>query len=498
VPRFLLDNFAGGLNLRDSPGEIAQNETPSALNWTLDQRGGLKRRKGCEAISVSLPGTGGKAAFIFYSAALDQWLCARESAAAMHLFTRPGDFSGVWTDRGSINASVAAFVSFVDFAGATPKVVLASGVIGSANGDVRTWDGTTLTTVFGLQGSALAVWENRVWMAGYTISTASGNPTTLFACKSGDPATWAVASGGLQVDLRDLNGAALTALGIAGGNLIAFKQRSAYRITDFATGAYQTLDPSAGCMGSYSLVQARGKLYTWGADGLYEWDGVGSGKNVGDKARSLFARDAALVGGVPALCAGLVEDRLLFAYPSAAGGNNDLLLEYDPAHTWLMKHALPLFSANEVSSFARKGADLYMAVRDADVIFKVFSVLPGHDDATNVISSYRTGWLELAGGRLARIIHAQIEGYVESGQTSFKMRVYKDWSLSAYDEYDLTADLMGVGSGINYYFELASSRLHSLGHARSFAFEFVATSTGALSAGVFVDSLALDWIPLER
>jgi len=185
MPTIKLADFAGGLNLRDSPTEIAPNETPDALNWTLDTRGAARLRPGA-ALAATLPGTSNKPAFIFYSAALDQWLCARESGAVLKLFTRPGDLSGSWTDRGQINASSTRRRRFRRLARRDAAGVLCSALTGSTNGDTRTWDGTTLTTVDAGQGWALVVWQNRVWRIGYPVSGASGNPTRLGACKVGD------------------------------------------------------------------------------------------------------------------------------------------------------------------------------------------------------------------------------------------------------------------------------------------------------------------------
>lgn len=504
-------DFSGGLNLRDSPTEIAANETPEATNWTLDQRGALTWRKGCTNVA-SLPGVSGKAAFIFYSAALDQWLCARETAGApntIRLHTRPGDLSGSWTDRGSLmggGANLSMLVSFVDWPGQTPMVVVASaGPTTATGGATQTWDGTTLGAPAGqLAGNGLAVWQNRVWRIGYPVNDASGNLARLFASKVGDPSVW-TAPDGLTVDIRDKDASRLTGIGIAGGRLIVFKRRSAYAVTDSATGAYTTIDSASGAQGPLAVVPQRGRLYTWGADSLYEWDGVGPGKRVGDKARPLFATDAALVGGVPALCGGVVEDRVLFAYPSSGGGTNDLLLEFDPGHGWLMKHSLASSSKNEISSFASKEAALYGAVRDGDVMFQMFAAtFSGTDDVDiQAPASYRTRWLDVDAGKLYRIIRAQLAAFLTYGGgahstgATLVLRVYKDGDTTSFTDYDVSADVLSnvsVKYGATATFPAI---IHSLGHARTFAFEFVATYTSDVPH-VVVSRLALDPVLLER
>lgn len=503
MPSLLINDFSGGLNLRDNPAELELNETPSALNWTIDTRGAIRVRNGCLNV-VALPGVSGKAAYIFYSAALDQWLCVRETAGApntLHLHTRPADFSGVWTDRGAVNSVLTAKVGFCDFPGATPKVVIATDANSGGTKGIWTWDGTTLTNVSAtVAGYAVALWQNRAWVCGYPTSDANGNPTRLFACAAGDPATWATGSGGLTVDVRDVDALKLTALGVVGGSLHVFKGRSAYRVNDSSTGAYATIDSTAGCAGPLAIVSDYGRLFTWGRDSLYEWDGIGAGRKVGDKCRPLFATDAAVLSQTSAgaatsdspLCGGLVEDRVLYAYPSAVSGANDRLLEYDPAHGWLMKHRLA--SSETVSSFARKGSDLFAAVMSGDVIYKVFSETPGSDNAVLYANStciYSTPWLQPIGGKRCRVRRALITGLLGNGATNvLNFRVGSGFGPGLPSPFDLSTDLRGaLGQAI------ATSTLRSLGQDVAFQFSFT-DETANGSASVF--ALELDIDQLER
>src|SRR5439155_7993393 len=41
-----LEDFSGGLNIRDAAGQLAANETPDSMNVTLDERGGAGKRLG--------------------------------------------------------------------------------------------------------------------------------------------------------------------------------------------------------------------------------------------------------------------------------------------------------------------------------------------------------------------------------------------------------------------------------------------------------------------
>lgn len=440
---FGLSDFSGGLNLRDSSVEIDSSETPDSVNWTLDTRGALKFRNGCGAGATALPGTTGKAARLFRSDALGVWLCMRESAGAYHLFTNTSAFpySGSWTDRGALlgNIGIGTHANAVDWPGATPLAVLALSSAGG-NSNVYTWDGTTLTNVGiaqNVQGNSIAVWQNRVWIGGYPVNNASGNLTRLFASKIGDPATWATPDG-LTVDIRDRDAAQITGLGVAGGALVVFKARSAYRVNDSATGAYTTIDPAAGVLNHRSVVSVRGRLYTWGADNIYEWNGVGPGVPVGDKILPLLTSQ---VGGTT-LSGGVLANRLLFTY-SLSGTAPDGIVEFDPQRGWSMQHALANSAINEISSFASDGSRLYGAIQDGDVVYSIFSGTVGLDGGgspTLPANYFRTKWIEPAGGMFVRINRLQIEGSLVTGGTNtLTLNLYKDgdfttpvgtWNLS--------------------------------------------------------------------
>src|SRR4051812_5818906 len=47
--------FDGGINLRDAPSELAENETPACSNVTLDERGGVTARTGITRLNGASP-----------------------------------------------------------------------------------------------------------------------------------------------------------------------------------------------------------------------------------------------------------------------------------------------------------------------------------------------------------------------------------------------------------------------------------------------------------
>lgn len=475
MPSLVLDDFSGGLNLRDSPNEIAFNETPNASNWTLDERGALKWRNGCTNV-VALPGVSGKKAYIFYSAALDLFLVARETAGAPNdfsLHTRPGDLSGSWTDRGAISTDVTEACAFIDFPGNPPKVVMAVGNSGvwtyNAVGPALVNDSTTV------KGKAIALWQNKAWVAGATLSDANGNPSRLYYSALGDPTTWSAT--GQFIDVREKDASGLTALGVAAGALIVFKKRSTYRVNDSTTGSFSTLDTAAGCVNPRAVVALHGRLYAWGADGLYECDGVGGMRNVGDKLRPVYFDSATDLATV---CGGVFQDRVVFAglfgFPSV--GAVQCAVEYHPGRGWICRHTFQS-SGKAVSSFANKEATLYGAIADGDDLFSMFTTTPALDDGSLSTASWFTPWLLPNSGMLARLARLRVQGLIATGSsTDLNLLVYKDWTTAASETYSLN----GLRAPSSSEQQLAVD-LQSLGHASAFALEF-RTNTGAAATAV--------------
>lgn len=495
-----LDDFSGGLNLRDSPNEIAPNETPNAKNYLLDERGGIKRRGGCLNFTT-LPGVSGKRAYIFYSKALDLLLCARETAGAPNTFklhTQPGNPTGVWTDRGTINSNVASEAAFIDFplsAAGGPKVVIATNGNGATRG-IWTLDGAfTLTNVSGngiegdFQGNAIALWQNKAWVAGFPVSSAVGNPTSLFACAPGDPTKWTVANGGITQQFRDLDAQPLTALGVVSGALVVFKKRSVYRVTDSATGQFTTIDSFAGALNPRCVASCLGVLFVVGPEGFYECDGSGVMSSVGDKLRPLWP---AVATAIP--CAFPLGDTVIVTTEiSQATGN---ILQFYPRLGAFVNHQLPnaaadqptsICSADGSSAFGSPGA-VIMAIADADKIFSVFTEQAsgmGKDDATGYAASWLTPWLLPNSGQLARVNLAMLQG-LAGLNTVVSVDVFKDWnSTTPRLTFDVSSSL-AVSS-----VDSAAAQMRSLDHAQAFAFRFFTDAVGGAGRGLSIRALQL-------
>lgn len=482
----LLDNFSGGVNVRESLNQLLPSESANCSNVVLDNRGGFARRAGHTNV-VALPGVSGTPAYIFYSEALDLWLCARETSGApnnFRLHTRPGDLSGSWTDRGRIAGTVSAKAVFTDWPGTTRYCLIGTDVTSGGFGGLYTLDTTpTLTNRSTNEVVALAVWQNKAWTCQHVATTGDSaniaNATRLARSAAGDPTTWTD-----SVDIRDKDGSALTALAVCGGSLLAFKSRSTYRITDSATGAYTTIDPAVGCVNARALAFFRGKIYTWASTGIYEADGIGSLRPIGDKLRPVFGdsnTDTSLI------CAGVTGDAVIFFTAATAnpfvGGD---LLWHSPQLGAFVPHPLPSNTQNNITSMAAKGGTLYAAVADGDDLFSLYTAVgasTSKDDATAFTAVWTTPWLLPNSGQLARLQTLTVQG-IGGSNVGAEVIVRRDWEGSG-TTYDVSTLISSSTLA------QTNASVKALGHGSSFQFLIRTNDSGGTFTEFAVRALQL-------
>lgn len=480
MPTIDLRDFSGGLNLRDSLERVATSETPDALNMTLTTRAAARPRNGCTQ-AVTLPA--GVAKKLHYSAALDKWLVQVGDT----VYHRPGDLSGSWTALATFTGSSP--VAMTDFG---TKVVIVGDALSGTGQFIHTWDGTALVNASSTaRGACVAVFKNRVW-----VGSDPGNLSRLWFSNIGNADVWT--TGTDFVDIREKDAEAISALAVtSAAGLLAFKRRSAYRVTDATTGAYIMIDRDSGCVGPQALASLHGITYTWGFDGLYAWDGVGRGTLVGDKLRPRFIGTGLALSDLAYITAAAHQGRVFFAYPLTVGGANTRFLElhpadsirsdYLPASAWIMEHALAQAGENKIASLAVKNDQLYAVLKDSAVMYSMLDAMPGADDGTTYESYYKTPPLTVGG--LARLTRCRVYGQADAAATSTKdLRTYLDWQTTVENTFDLTSGLESADGEERI-------DLWSLGHGDAFQLEFRASGgTGTAE----LDRLLLDLTPLER
>lgn len=483
----LLDDFSGGLNLRDSPNRISTGlggkpaESPACFNWALTERGGIKRRNGHARIGT-LPGTSGTAAYIFWSAALGVFVCARASGGTLKVFTSPTGATGTWTDRGTINSDTTAVAAFIDFpragAGAAgPAVVITTDKNGGATKGTWVLDSTfALAQATGganIAGTAIALWQDRAIVAGYPTSDANGNPTRFFATVPKVIDFSGVGSWNNDVREKDAN--PLTGLGVVGGVLIVFKKDSTYRVNDSSSGSYTMIDTAVGAVNPRAIAALLGRLWVWAPGGIFECDSVGALQNVGDKLRPIYQ---SAVTDQASIIAGISEDHVMFAGvlgATAFSGANQII-DYAPTLRGAVLHTFANSSQDEPTSFANKDGVLYAALKDNDALFSMFTAAPGVDDVTGFTAGWRHPWLLPNGGGLARLQRLIVQGYLQTLRTQ-SITVKKDWDYTSTGDTYLLDGLLPTGNQ-----EQMTVPIQALGHSPAFGLEFgIAGGSGAMS-----------------
>jgi hypothetical protein len=442
-------NFQGGLNIKDAPSELAENQFIDASNITIDDRGALWKRLGH----------------------LQRWTAFGSSNVAQNIFN--------WESRGNIVSQIgagmhvnngAAFLTWStsDRCGMTEfnnNLMLVHPVDG-----FRIYDGTTVTGPFtnSPKGNTLVSWQNKVWSGGDPV-----NPARVTWCTAGTPATWGVND---WIEIRDVDSTKITNLTGGSGvdisgrpGLLVFKEGSSYRMHDSATGAYVTLDPSVGCASDLASVAAFGRIYVINDRGIFWTDGNRPMIEASTLVNPFFNATYLNTSRSDLMAAGRRGDRLYFSVPRASATVNGLELEFSPRGEWTVPHSVPAtaYATQHGGAAMLKGSTTQNGiVLDTHV--------GGTDNGTAIASYFQTRWIEPNAGNKARIRRLRAIG---KGQ--FSLNVYKDYqdvtSVASrpiniqtpgvlYDDGELYDDPDSLYAGIGFQ---AYDDLHSWGTAQA-------------------------------
>lgn len=456
-------NFAGGLNLRDAPTELAQNESPDLLNVTLDERGGVQKRLGLNLLSNTLSNA---PSVMFYSNALGFGLVM--DGAELKKTTDFVTFTNVHAYSTSDAPGICEF---------NGKAI----IVHKADG-LASYDGTTFTAIAaGPKGLACVPWQNRVCVIGDP-----SHKTRVYASGT-DETDWTVGGtgGAWTVDIEDHDAAPLTAIGAgqaidtqAKPTLLVCKLRSMHRINDSATGAYQTIDLRAGAAGAQAITANLGRIVMMNDLGIWETDGLSAATHVSARIQPLFASTQINYSQLLNVVAGQIGDRVILSFPfGAAQSTNNYTFEYHPALGWITIHDFGLSSCvSQIGSLSY----LYGARPGSG---KVFNVFHGWDDDSAAISArFQTRWFTPNGDDYARMRRLRL-----FGRGSFSLYFKADFITGDGVLYDASFSQGGFnwnesnwnGSGVNWgptTYE-GYSDFYELGVCRSYALLFKESST---------------------
>ena len=455
IQELQLFDFSGGLNLRDAPSEMQDNEAPSLNNVTLDNKGAIVKRLGYTLVDS---GTGTTNQNVYF------W------PSGGRLILKTG--TNLYELTGSTLSLIHTFSndSHVDFADFLSLLV----VIHEADG-VLTWTGAGALSAVANSPNGLTIeaWQNALWCA--------GNPTdnTLVTRSDLGAATFPVdaAAGLVTVNLRDVNDQKVINLEAAGWDgLLAFKDDVIHRIEDATTGANVTINRDIGTASNKSVVAHDGVYYTLSDQGVAASRGLQEFKLITEKVEPLFD-NAQVNGGVKEnWCAGLFRDRLLFCFAKAASSVNDLMLEWKSHPGFFVTHDIQAQAMAETHEDTR--LTYHVAGNNLHLTFD-----GGDDNGAPIESFYQTSWFQPAEFHKGRWRRMRLQG--RAAGPELLMFVRKDFDISGGQQVDidLTADSETWGSttwGGSVWAGANQERfdnVHGVGVGRSISFVFAETSS---------------------
>jgi hypothetical protein len=485
----VVKNFTGGLNLRDSPSEIADNETPSCENITINARGGVVKRLGLKRLGAA----GGTNAPTLPMVNIFYWQSAGKFVVQDQLIIKTTtDFTNYTT---IYTMSSLKICTFVDFLGKLVMAIPSDGIV--------IWDGATATMAHKghfvgttwtddgpttIRPTGIAAWQNKVWVI---------QGPTFYASQQGDPTKWAEAADTNTVYEKD--SLPLTAIGGGQGmdisgrsGLLIFKADSTYRINESRStvidpstssptvlfGTYSTLHNRAGAAGPLAVTTAAtGQVCFICQRGIFITDGVNAPIYASEKLEPFFTDDELnyAPNAVRMWSAGTFEDRVVFSVTRGSSTSNNYTLEYRPSQGWIVPHS---FGCTAYTENLSNQKSLYGLSSTFSKVFDVFKT--GADDGAAITARWQSRWFEPFAGYKFRMRQMRLTG---RGTFSFYT---KDDFIQGYGTISNFSAITpgsvwgtatwGVGIWGPDPVE-AYQDFWSLGVAKSVSFEVVETST---------------------
>lgn len=395
----LMQGFQGGLNLRDAPTELKPSESPSCWNVTLDERGGVVKRLGYSKWNSAAASNLFQDSYYSLLTGLLFWYSPTDGK----LYSDPG--TGVLTLRQTFTAG--SRISLVDFAGKVYASHPVDGLYESTAGTAwaATAKGGHATDI--PKGSLVAVWQNKLWIAGDTT-----NKTRVWYSAPGDATDWDSGDTGGSVDVREKDDA--TIIAIHGGSgfdfqtqpgLFIFKQDSTYRVYDSDTGAYQTIDGMIGAAGKNSVTELYGEVIFLSRRGIYRTKGLSAIVPAAEQVLPLFNPSSLDDTKMANWSAGYNGDRVYFSVTRQGASVNDLSLEYAPLYGWVVP------GSNAMGCYqSRTGTQSEILIgASPSVTGRLYQMnTGGNDDGANIASWFETRWFQVTNGHQARMNLARL------------------------------------------------------------------------------------------
>src|SRR5215471_18022529 len=308
--------WAGGVNTRDAPNLLADNEARRIENVDLAERGAASKRNGVYSMGA-FSGVGTDrpiSMYVFYRGSSAPQLIVQTSAGTLRYTADPTVDPIVWTTIVT-GLSTTARLSFETF---NSKCYVSNGVDAYA-----AWDGTTYTVFPSApKGKYLRLYKDTMWVSGIT-----GTPDRVYSSNPGDAETFGVAA---WVDIAHGDGDLVTALGTDGLYLIVFKRNRTMTVYDPTTYANRVVDFEKGCESHFSVIQFENALYFLSRRGICQYLGDSPSRYLSYKIDSIWDPLVTNLGTLDTTFAYVFGQRIGWAVPEAGSSYPTFQVEYWP------------------------------------------------------------------------------------------------------------------------------------------------------------------------
>lgn len=330
-----------GLNLRDKPDAVDQQECIDAMDVEFSERGAIITRGGyASRVASAILG-------------LDSF---ENTSGTKRLLSIVTGSLRAYSTGGSLIATAAAL--------SAPTVAMSSARVGTpgneylylANGtDVRRFDGTAFTTPANMpKGQSLCVQttDNRLMSAGFLgandgPSGATSSPSHVYFSNPGQPETWGANN---FVQLTPGDGERITGMVAWQGITLVFKETKFFVFYGNSVDAggnpvfnYRPVDTGTGLATRFGLAKSESGVYFVSEDGIYVTTGAAPSR-ISDPVDPIFTGAASsfykggTISNLAASSLAVHERRLYMNFTTSAGQRS---LVYDTRAGWFSLYNFP-------------------------------------------------------------------------------------------------------------------------------------------------------------
>jgi len=482
--------FAGGINNRDAPNMLAQNEARAIENIILEERGAASKRPG--VLSMGTFGTSLNrvlSMYTYYRGALAPQVIIHTTAGTLYYTNDPTAQPIVWTQIAT-GLSTSQPFSYETF---NSKCYMSNGVDNYA-----AWDGSTWTVFPSApKGKFLKLYKDTMWVSGIPATV-----DRVYQSNPGDAETFGVAS---WVDIAHGDGDQVTALGSDGLTLIVFKRNRTFNIYDPTTYANRVIDFEKGCESHFSIIQFESSVYFLSRRGICQYLGDAPSRYLSYKIDPIFDPAVINIANLNMVNAYLVGTRVGWAIPEVAQTQNTFQIEYyprlaerspDQESVGIGPLTFQRMPGHFFSAYRYQANDFLLAgSNQANKVYRCYAPAQGTDDGATFQGLIETGTMDF--GVQDRTKYIRRMRFLGRGKTNalikrnFEPGTYKtylvDMSAGVVDLWSI-ADHWGVGSwgpGANVREDLVNTDAYG----RYFALRFVDAEVGTQKRPIAVGSL---------